>query len=67
MLFCRRSYREEKKKPHLKHQMGQCIITLLPYILENETDSISLLSSVLGVNRMRLLVILDASTSSAFS
>ena len=36
------------------------------YIRVNEAFSISLLSSVLGVNRMRLLVMPEASTSSSF-
>ena len=46
--------------------MGQAV-TILPYSIENEVVSISFFSSTLGVNRMRLLVIDVALTSSAFS
>lgn len=37
------------------------------YAFENEADSISFLSSALGVNRILFVVIPDESTSSAFS
>ena len=49
------------------HRAELFYITLPRYTLENEADSISFFSSVLGVNRIRLLVMLDESTSSAFA